>query len=206
MKQNSNRSRGRKPKKSAARDGGESVIFREIQVGQRQARVITRVICDHFQISTNGSGIVALQSVVTSGGVTGTPNWASYAGAAIEYRVKGIQIELMPIVPAQTNVTTPSPCYLIIAAYSSFSLPATYGQLLEGPGSQMFNGFQKMKFAASPKGYIDADMWISTSSGVASTEMYGICLAGPPSAPVAAVSQTYFRGVVKYLVQFRSLD
>jgi hypothetical protein len=204
MKQRSKKTRSSaqgKPK-----DGGEIMIFREIKLGQRQARIIQRVICDHFQISTNVSGIVAIQSVVTSGGVTGTPNWAAFAGAAIEYRVKGIQIELMPIVSSQTNVTTPSPCYLIISAYSSFSVPATFGQLLEGPGSQMFNGFQKMKFAASPKGYLDADMWISTSSGVASTESYGICLAGPPSAPVAAVSQTYFRGVVKYLVDFRSLD
>jgi hypothetical protein len=198
--------RKKKTKGNRNPNAAEAMIFKQVEFGQRQARVISRVIADHFQIGTNASGIIALQSVVTSGGVTSTPNWASFAGAAIEYRVRGIQIQIMPITNAQTSLANPAPCYLVISSYSSFSMPATFGQLLEGPGSRMYEAFKMMKFAATPKGYPDADEWISTSSGVASTESYGICLAGPQSAPVAGLSFTYFRGIVKYLVEFRSLD
>jgi hypothetical protein len=201
-----------RPKQKTARkqaknpDNDTLVLFRSIEAAQRQSRIIRRVVCDHASISTNGSGVVAVQSLFTSSGVTGTANWASFAGSAIEYRVRGIEVQIFPLVDAQTNLTSPAPAYLVFCAYSSFSAPATFQQVMEGPGSKVVSGFLQSKFAATPKGYIDSELWTPCTAGVATTENFGIMVAGPPTAPVAAISSTYFRVVAKYLIEFRSLD
>jgi len=187
-------------------DQPEILVFKQISLAQRQTRVITRVICDHFSISTNASGLVALQTIASSGGVTSAGNWLSFAGAATEYRCRGIEVEVFPLVPAQTNLTSPAPCYLAFAPWSSATIPTGFVQLLEGPGCKVLPGFKSMKFAASSKGYVDASLWTSTTAGIVSAEQFGICVSGPPSAPVAAISSTYFRGIVRWLVDFRSLD
>jgi hypothetical protein len=181
-------------------------MFREIVSAQRQQRIIRRVIADSLVLATNASGFIVTATVANSGLVTSVPNWASYAGGAIEYRVMGIEAQFFPIVNAQGNLTTPAPAFLAVCGFSSGLVPSTFSQMVEGPGGRVLDGFRPGKFVVSGKGYTDSTLWTPTTAAIVGTEQFGIVAVGPNSTPAAVVSSSYFRCILKFLVDFRSLD
>jgi roadblock/LC7 domain-containing protein len=192
-------------KKSKQKDE-QLVVFKQFNMSQRQTRIVRRVCSDVITLATNASGFVALTTLASSGLVTSSLNWASYAGAAIEYRVAGLEVLIFPVVNSQTNLTTPVPSFLAVCGFSSGTVPATIGQIIEGPGGKILTGHRPTRFAVGMKGYQDAHLWTPTTGAIVTTEQYGIACMGTTATPAAVASSTYFKIVIKYLVDFRSLD
>jgi hypothetical protein len=193
---------------SAQRRGRDptTVAIREITLVNRQARIFRRALDTTAVLSTSAGGFLGVQNVAASANVTSAVNWSSYEAIALEYRVLAVQIEIFPIVNAQTSPTTPAPTMYAICAYSSDDVPTTYGQVAQGPGALVRNGYRPTKFGASSKDFPNAKLWAPVTGAVPAANIFGIVLADPGSIPASTASTAYFRVTIKYLVEFRSLD
>lgn len=199
--------RSRQAKKNAGqrRDPEQSAMAVIRSVGH-QARIFKRTLCSVGVISTSALGFIGVTNVASSGNATSAVNWSSYEAIALEFRVIAVEVNIMPIVNAQTTPTTPAPSLLAICAFSSDDLPTTFGQVAQGPGGKTKNGYRPITFAASAKDFPNAMLWTPSSGAVPTANLFGVMLADPGSVPASTASIPYFRIVVRYAVEFRSLD
>jgi len=172
----------------------------------RQARIFRRTLCSVGVISTTALGFVGVVNAASSGNATSAVNWSSYEAVALEYRVLAVEVEIMPIVNSQTTPTTPAPTLLAVCAFSSDDLPTTFGQVAQGPGGKTKNALRPIRFAASAKSFPNASLWTASAAAVPTANLFGVMIADPGSVPASTASIPYFRVVVRYAVEFRSLD
>jgi len=174
---------------------------------ERQARMFKRVLATSSTLATTAGGVIGVQNVASSTNVTSAPNWANFQGIALEFRVTGVEVFVFPIVNAQTVSTpTPAPALLAVCAYSSDGIPTAFNEVAQGPGGKLFNAYRPIRFAASSKDFPNAKLWNVITGGITPTDnIFGIVLADPGTAPISVGTNIYFRVVVKYLVEFRSL-
>lgn len=202
MKKKYNYSRRQAP---SQKDPAVETLTKMVSV-ERQARVFSRVLVTSALILTNGSGVIGVQNVASSTNVTSAANWGNFQGIALEFRVTGLEAVIMPIVNSQTSGTTPAPSMVAVCAYSSDGIPTAFNDVAQGPGAKIYSGYRPINFTASSKGFPNAKLWNVITGGVTPTDnIFGIVMADPGTSPFSTPSAGYFRIVVKYLVEFRSL-
>jgi hypothetical protein len=95
------------------------------------------------------------QLLVNSGQVTSAISFSALFTLFEEYRVVGMEVEVFPLVNAQTSLATPAPSMLAIGKMSSGTSPATYQEIAQAPESKIVNGLRPFKFVCSAKGFVD---------------------------------------------------
>jgi hypothetical protein len=204
MMQRSRKSKGN-AKRVQDRDPAATTMHQMVMV-ERQARTFSRVLVTSALILTNASGVIGVQNIASSTNVTSAANWGNFQGIALEFRVTGLEVDILPIVNSQTSGTTPAPSMVAVCAYSSDGIPTAFNDVAQGPGAKIYSGYRPIRFTASSKGYPNAQLWNVITGGVTpSDNIFGIVMADPGTSPFSTPSAGYFRIVVKYLVQFRSL-
>lgn len=212
MKAKQSRARGQTSRKTrgdaktALTDLAPAGVPRAIKLAQRQQRVLRKVFAHSGTLSTNASGYIAEQAICGNNSVQASTGWSAAAGAFLEYRVIGIELFLFPLVNCQTNLTTPAPTMLALAAYSSGYASTTYDECAEGPQSYIWCARKPTRFAVSAEGNVDPMQWTATNVAIPAAESYGIVIAGDLAAPAATVSAVYIRWTAKYLTEMRSFD
>jgi len=172
---------------------------------QAETRIIRRSLANVGVLSTNASGVIGVQAIANSTQVNTCPAWSNLIQSALEYRVLGIEVDFFPIVNCQAGVTTPAPCFIATCGYSSGTAPATIALVCEGPGAKLHDGFKRFRAVQTARGFPDAMLWTSNAGTIPALNGFGIMAADQSLVPAGAISQIYFRYVVKYLLELRSL-
>jgi hypothetical protein len=194
----------RKPRRSG--QDPEKIAERAIDAAGRQTRVFKRTLVTESTISTGATGYLGVLNAASSANATSAVNWGSYSAIAQEYRVLAIELEMHPIVNAQTTATTPSPTVVYACSYSSDDIPSAYQQVAQGPGGKTFSGYRPIKFAASSKGFPGAKLFVGVGAAIATNNTFGIMAADSGTVPASTASTAYFRATIRYVVEFRSFD
>jgi hypothetical protein len=205
-----------KQSRAARRSGGKSrrdpeiTAMTQIEQPLRQTRTFTKTLTTSGTIVTGATGYIGTINAAESSGVTSAVNWTALQSTCLEYRVLAVEIQVFPIVNSQTTSTTPAPNMLFVCAYSSGEAPASVGAVSQGPGAKVFDGYRSFKFAASAKQFGNAHLWTQMAATIPVSGNYpgafGIYLADQGVVPASTASTVYFRVLIKYLTQFRSLD
>jgi hypothetical protein len=186
------------------REVPEAGVARALVGAEKQARIFQRTLVTQSSISTGATGYLGVLNAASSANATSAVNWGSYQAIALEWRVKGIQLELMPIVSAQTTATTPPPTEVYSCAYSSDDVPTAALAVAQGPGGKTQWGMRPIKVTATPKGFANANLWIPTSGAMPAVNAFGIMIADNGTVPASTATTVYFRATIRYLVEFRS--
>jgi hypothetical protein len=196
----------------ARRGGGDNAIVPAAAVGrlasanQRAERVVTRVLAAEGLITTTAAGYVAIgTSIGSSNAVQAAPNWSAFSNAALEYRVVGIEMDIMPINCVNTSTTQFPPCFLATGTWSSGTAPTILADVVEGPNGKVHDGFRRIRACASAKGNPDALLWTAIATAIPAADAYGIVLCGSSTAPAGPISTVVYRTLTRWIVQFRSL-
>jgi len=171
----------------------------------RDNRVLRRVMATYTNLSTNGSGYIGVASLASTAGVTSATDWASTSALYIEYRVAAIELFVIPTLNTVSSLTTPAPSYLVFCQHSSGLAPSTFGDVACGTGSKVMDARKIMHLSMDFKGFNDAQNWTNTSTTIPSDSVYGWIGADSGTVPASVVSTAYFRILVRYLVEFRTL-
>jgi hypothetical protein len=178
---------------------------RELAGATKEYRIVKKVLCQSSTLSTSAGGYVVEQAVTGSNAVSVAGTWSAISANFLEYRVIGLEVKFFPIVNAQTSFTTPPPCMLALAAYSSGYAPTTYQQVAEGPTAKIVNALRPFSFNATAKGNSNAMLWTATNATIAAANVFGVIIASDSTVPAGPVTQAVIRWTVRYLVEFRSL-
>jgi hypothetical protein len=172
----------------------------------KETRIFRKVLGNTGNIPTNGSGYLGVVPVAGSNAVTSCATWSTISITALEYRVIGMECEFFPVVNTATSYATPPPAMIMTCDYSAGLAPSTVATVLEGPRAKVVNGYRPFRLAASAKGFPPAMLWTATSASIVTANTYGFVIADQGAIPAGPIAQNVLRFVVRYIVEFRSLD
>lgn len=169
-----------------------------------ETRTEKRILTIFGVTATSAAGFVVVQNVVNTGQVNTATAFSALSTLFLEYRVLGLEIVFLPIVDAQTNVTTPAPSMLALCKASSGTSPGTFEEVAQGPEGKIVNGLRPFRIAVSAEGFVDALQWTPIGNTIATPNQFAVVISDTGVNPAAAVSTTYFRWTCKFLAEFRS--
>jgi hypothetical protein len=197
--------KSRKARRGANQKDPEKHAELQIEKIASQGRILKRVLITSSTVSTGAGGFIGVTNVASSSNVSSAINWGSYQAIAVEYRVTGIELEIFPVVNSNTVTASPAPTMLAACAYSSDTVPSSWSTVAQGPGSKSFSGMERCTFACDTKGFPGCRLWIPIASAPTLPNVFGVVIADPGTAPASAAVTVYFRILIRYLTEFRSL-
>lgn len=210
MRSRTNRKKGRKAKSRehaaelAVSAPSASQIVRLLRSVHVETRLEKRILTIFGVLATTVGGFIVVQNVVNTGQVNTAASFSALSTLFLEYRVLGMEIDFLPIVDAQTNLTTPAPSMLALCKASSGTSPGTFEEVAQGPEGRIVNGLRPFKIAVSAEGFVDALQWTPVGNTIATPNQFAVVISDTGVNPASAVSSTYFRWTCKYLAEFRS--
>jgi len=156
-------------------------------------------------ISTGVTGFIGTVTCASSSNITAVADWASVVPLFLEYRVTAMELTIAPNVNSQTVVASASPSLLAVCQFSSGTSPANFSDVVVASSSKIYDARKMIRQYVDYRGFNDAQLWTSVANSPAADLVYGLTCADPGSAPASTASTVYFRLIVRYLVEFRSL-
>jgi len=165
--------------------------------------VITkRMTIPNLSISTNGAGVVAVNTTIDSTLVETAPatEWASFAARYQQYRVKSVKMIACATNPAASPGNAPVvPLY--VSDFIGSSVPSSAAQILADEGSRVISSKNDFTFRATWARNPNAKLWTPTSGAITTANSYGIAFAS--NTAVTAVSSLQFGYQLEFEVELR---
>lgn len=180
--------------------------LRMIAGAQKQERLWNKVAVTYSSLSTNASGYLGVVPLCSNSNATSSADWSALSAVALEWRCLCMEVDVIPVQTDITSLTSPPPNAVSVCSWSSGLAPVLFADVVGGPGGKMHQLTKGIQRTVSVKGFNDGLLFAATNATPPSGNTYGLTIADPGSIPAGPVSTVVARIVVKYLVQFRSLD
>jgi hypothetical protein len=172
---------------------------------------IVRRIAVAGTVSTAGTGFIAAGFVTSDQARSLGSDFASFAARYTQFRVRAVRMRMYPLVDANTAVTagggavTPHPTAIAMAAYKSNLSYGTYSSVCTGNNAKIFQGRERcIEYSIDWSNYPDAKFWSASNAAIPTDQVYGFQYQDSGTAPASAVSTTYYRTVLDWIVEFTS--
>ncbi len=194
---------GRKPGPSNAQR--KAMTLRQLgRVNTRQHTFVRRVGGPETTISTTAGGVIASTTLASSGSAFSCPDFANAAGLYQLYRVRAMEVRLMPLwlAPVWNGVSvTTAPAYACVSPYYSNFGPTSLQGHIDATGMEMISGYKGGTFATSYQGDLDSHFWSPVSGAMPTGEQFGLVIQGTSTASTSSI--VIWRVVTWYLVEFK---
>lgn len=169
------------------------------RLGSMQLKLFRR-LANGLSLGTNGAGVIPLSSLTSSANVNAYPDFSSIASLYTAYRVHAFKCSFFPVLKVNTTAVN-APPYVVVAPFRGGLAPTSLQQLQESPDASSFSGYDRAVATVNYNGDNDAHLWTPTNAAVASSESFGLVVAG--SSMLATSSTNTFYVYIEVVVEFR---
>jgi len=171
-----------------------------------QTRTVLRRICGPpSTMSTNAGGLLVASTLCISNGVNSAADFAALAGLFTSYRVRSMRVQIRPFypVPFFNGVGTVTVPASIAAGFMQGGVAgATYQALSDSAKPRFLSGYKQHDLTINWEGDTDAHLWTATTTGISSSEAFGIVVCGQGTA--STVNTYVWHYSVEYVVEFKA--
>jgi len=200
MKPNSKASR--RSKKQMSEEQQVARLYKNIH--QTKAVYSRWMAGAELTVSTSAGGVIALATLGNAAVVNSTPDFSSIAAIYTAYRCKAIRVQLFPFMVSNGwngSALYTMPPIVAVFPWQANTVPTTFAQACDVTGVKFISGYEKAIVSTTWRGDPDAHLWTGTGSAIGSNEQFGISIIG--TAATATASNSVYRVLVDYLVEFR---
>lgn len=195
------RPRGGRKGKSAVRDVRYDIAQID-RLAAKSSTFLRRMGLAPSYISTSAGGVIGAGTLLSTGSVNSAPDFASCTGLYQVYRVRAVEVQVLPFYPVATS-TVVVPALIAVAPYQNGAPPTSLQGMIDATGSIMCSGYRGYKFAADFRRDPNAHLWTPVTSGIATTSQFGIALCGQ-TAPTSTASTPVWAVVAWAVVEFQT--
>jgi hypothetical protein len=169
---------------------------------QEAGRVTRRILSIVGDLSTNAAGYLPSASAFSSANAFSAPDFASFAGVYLSYRVIAMTVDFVPVTNVNTTANVEVPA-LASCSWNGGTSPSTYQQICDSAdyASHMVRG-QIARVSAKARQSQDK-LWTGITSAITGTATFGIAFGAPQTGRGATPTTQWCRYVQRMLVEFQ---
>jgi len=151
-------------------------------------------------VLATGAGTAIAVTPVSSGTVTGSTEWASFAARYQQYRVRALRVRGKAVNPVETATIVHSVLYR--GDFIGSSTPGTAAQVLSDENAKEVCTCRDFEDTVTWARNPNARLWNPTTAAVPTANLFNWVCASP-STPALTTATTYYATVFEWEVEFR---
>lgn len=177
--------RSKKKAPSASRDKRIDVLQLD-RFAAKAAVFVRRMALSYSTLSTGVGGTLAWSAIANTSNVqVSCPDFASCANIYGAYRVRAMEVHLLPAFVVNTTAVTVPLC-VATCTFQAGAAPANYAAIVDGSNVQMLSGYKQYKLTCDDRRDPNARLWTPTSAAVPTGNNFGIVICGSTTTSTAS--------------------